>query len=371
MYPGRGTARHSRRRRRRRWMAACAMVAAPALLAAAGTAAAATQPNITTRGVQFVDQRGRVVVLRGVNISDRSAHMRDVAAIGANFVRLRVLWAQVEPARGRFDAAELARLDTFVGYFTTHGIAVELDLRGRRVPDWFGSTRRFYGRNAPASQRAYLGFVRTIVARYDTNPFVMGYGIFNEPQPYHWSGFGSPRVDQRILSWQARIRDGILAVDPYRAVFLNIRGGNYGVASACFRCAGFGLAHTVLDWHDYYNGCCGSGMDATADNWLPSWPETHNQRNHAYRGSISDQWLNLAIPWSRTRRLGVPMIVGEWGVRIDDAGRGIYDDQMWRILTRHGLSWARWDMDNGELGLVRHGALNDQGAWLRDHLVTG
>lgn len=196
-----------------------------------------------------------------------------------------------------------------------------------------------------------------------------GTASFNEPEPYSGCGFGYPLLDRRILAWQAGIRRAIRAIDPYRAIFVNIRGGNYGVPTS-FRKAGFGLAHTVLDWHDFYNGRHGSGLDATDDNWISSWPATHNQRTVPYTGTRAAQWQNLAIPWKRTHLLGIPMMVGEWGVRRDDPNRLVYDRQMQRVFDAHGLSWARWAMDTHPLGLVRYGRLNDQGEWLQQALQT-
>jgi hypothetical protein len=314
-----------------------------------------------------------VVVLRGVDISDRSAHLDRVVEVGANFVRLRVLWAHAQPSRGGLDARELGRLNRAVNYFSAHRINIELDLRGRPAPEWFGSTTNFFSKNRVASQHAYLGFVLGIVRRYDRNPYVVGYGIFNEPEPYSWNGggFGTPLLDRRMLRWQATIRDAILATDPYRAVFLNVRGGNYGMHT-CFSCAGFRLAHTVIDWHDFYNGCCGSGRDERDDNWIPNWAATHNQRSTHYHGTTANQWANLAIPWQRSHALGIPMIVGEWGVRNDDSHATVYDEQMEQLFDQHGISWARWDMDgNSPLGLVTNGRLNAEGTWLQGELLRG
>ena len=343
-----------------------------AFAAQAATALAATPPYVTTHGVQFVNRRGVPMILRGVDVSGRARYAGHIADVGANFARVRVFWDHVEPGPGTIDAAELTRVAATVDALGQSRVFVELDLRGRPAPAWFGSTQNFFGSNRAASQAAYLGFAAAVVRRFDTNPWVIGYGIFNEPEPYSWhgGGLGSPRLSRRMLSWQAGIRDGILRIDPYRAVFVNVRGGNYGVRT-CFSCAGFGLAHTVIDWHDFYNGSNGSGMDATADNWVPSWEETHNQRSTRYAGTIANQWANLAIPWRRTRELGIPMIVGEWGVRNDDVNALVYDEQMERLFDRHGMSWARWDMDgNSSLGLLdRRGALNAEGRWLQQELT--
>lgn len=65
----------------------------------------------------------------------------------------------------------------------------------------------------------------------------------------------------------------------------------------------------------------------------------------AHEGGTANQWANLAIPWQRSHALGIPMIVGEWGVRNDDDRATADDEQMEQLLNQHGISWARWDMD--------------------------
>jgi Cellulase (glycosyl hydrolase family 5) len=358
-------------RRARGSFASLALAAlVPLILSPSARAAGPVHPAVTTSGVRFVDRSGRIVILRGVDIGYRSAYAAKVVEVHANFARVRVLWADLEPRRGRFASAELRRLDAMVAYLTSHRVNVELDLRGKTLPGWV-NRRGFDVRHAPVPRGVYLDFVRAIVSRYMTNARVIGFGILNEPHPYVWNHVGSPRLSRTMLAWQAPIRDAILAVDPSTTVFFNVRGGNLGTKT-CFRCAGFRTAHTVLDFHDFYNGCCGSGFDATADNWIPSWSETHNQLSTRYLGTARNQWLNLAVPWRRTHLLGIPMIVGEWGVRNDDVRNHVYDEQMERILGRHGLSWARWDMDCvSRLGLVSHGKLNEQGRWLASELGGG
>ncbi len=346
------------------------MLAGAVLVPATAAAEGPTPPAVTTAGVKFVTSAGVPVVLRGVNISDHSRYMTLVPQLGANFVRLRVLWADVEPAPGLFDLNELARLDTFVQYFNDNHIAVELDLRGLPVPSWYGSTVGFFRSQAERSQAAYEPFVQEIVNRYDSYPYVVGYGIFNEPHPFA-PGVGTHGIDQTILRWQSAIRNEVLAIDPYRVVFFSVRGGNYGIAQANFKLAGFGLAHTVLDWHDFYNGRYGSGFDAANDNWLPDWVATHNQMTSSYSGTQVNQWLNLDIPWRRTHILGIPMIVGEWGILNSDPNKSIYDAQMSALFAKAGLSWARWDMDNQHLGLVTGRSLNSEGLWLQQLLTGG
>jgi aryl-phospho-beta-D-glucosidase BglC (GH1 family) len=349
-----------------------ALLTAVGLVAAArpAVADAASRPAITTSGTRFVTGAGTPVVLRGVNLSYAFGHPEMVQELGANFARIRVLWSKIEPERGVYDQAELARLDLVVQTLDAQHIAIELDLRGSPVPAWFGSPLGFWNTNRHASHVAYKPFVRQIVERYSQYPYVIGFGIFNEPYPFAPMGRGTHRIDQTILRWQAAIRNEILEIDPSRLVFFNVRGGNYGIKHANFKAAGFRLSHVVYDWHSYYNGAFGSGFDEANDNWIPSWPETHNQRSTDYQGTLLGQWLNLAIPWKRTHLLGIPMIVGEWGVRNDDAHFDVYDRQMGTLFTRKELSWARWDIGYSDLGLLDRGGLNAQGVWLRDYIAS-
>src|SRR5690349_6449339 len=90
----------------------------------AGSAQGTTTPPtnlITVGGGQFVDERGREVVLRGFNVSGETklaengglpfastadAHRSAVAMrqlTGANAVRFLLSWAAAEPVRGQLD----------------------------------------------------------------------------------------------------------------------------------------------------------------------------------------------------------------------------------------------------------------------------
>jgi aryl-phospho-beta-D-glucosidase BglC (GH1 family) len=326
-------------------------------------------PAITARGVQFVNAEGQPVVLRGVDVGYQSRYYTRVADFGANFARIRVLWSKIEPKRDVFNEPELARLDQVVQALNSQQIAVELDLRGSPAPAWF-DPKGFWRVNAAASHAAYKPFVKEIVQRYDQYPYVIGFGIYNEPHPFTPIGLGTHKLSQTMLTWQATIRDQIRKLDPSRLVFFEVRGGNYGIKHADFKAAGFGLSHVVYDWHSFYNGAFGSGFDKVNENWIPSWPETHNQRSTVYEGTQQSQWLNFDIAWKRTHLMGIPMIVGEWGVRDDDAGRDVYDQQMGAIFDKTGVSFARWAIDSSKMGLMKGHDMNDQGQWLAQYIQS-
>ena len=330
-----------------------------------GGTAKAVSPSVphwvTTSGTQFVNQSGSPVVLHGVDFSYHSSLISMIPQVHANFVRMRVLWSDLEPQPGVFSISQTQAIDKAVSYFQAHKISVEMDLRGRTAPAWYGSTKSFYGTDSARSLAAYSPFISYMVNRYRSYPNVIGYGINNEPA----SSLLTHAGDQQIVTWEAKIRNLIRLRDPNSIVFFQVHGGNLGVPLTCFKCAGFNVAHTVLDWHSYYNGAYGSGMSPDGETWIPNWTVTHNQNFTDYHGTEANQWLNLNIPYARTHKLGIPLLVGEWGVRDDDIHARTYDLQMIDLFTRYKISWSRWEMNgNTNLGLVTKGQLNSEGKWL-------
>ena len=136
------------------------------------------------------------------------------------------------------------------------------------------------------------------------------------------------------------------------------RGGGEGVGTASL--APFGsLDHLALDWHDYFNGGSG-GFDAAGDNWVPSWRDTHNQASPSYTGTESSQARVLRVPLARTRALGIPLLVGEWGVHTGAPGSAAYQTQMLDLFGKEGVSWdALGALDQRRLRPPQQGPLAD------------
>ncbi len=348
------------------------------------TAAGAVKPWVTTAGGQFVDQSGRPVVLRGVNVSVGKTSLAPVAAaLGANLVRIYVGWNAIEPlppvnGHYRWDAGVLHQLDHEVAAFKALHVNVLIDFhqfhwspyfaqatckagksvcRSSGVPAWFyaggrfPATKRgesqaqaaFWTTEASRSQGYYEAFAAMIAARYASSPNVVGYEIFNEPHPGTLGD--TTQATNTMLRWQAGVRSAIQKVDPTRTVFIMCRGGGEGVGTASL--APFGsLDHMALDWHDYFNGGSG-GFDAAGDNWTPSWRDTHNQATPSYTGSEQAQARVLAVPLARARAWGIPLLVGEWGVHTDSPGAATYQTQMFDVFGKDGVSWTRWVLSTG------------------------
>jgi hypothetical protein len=152
---------------------------------------------------------------------------------------------------------------------------------------------------------------------------------------------------QAVISWEAPIVTTIRLKDPERAVFFMLRGGgDNGLINADF--TKFGpMTNLVLDLHDYYNGLYGSGFTADQEGWVPSWDATHNQNFLDYHGTEDALVQNLAVAVNKTRRLGIPLVVGEWGAQTADSGVLQFQHHLVAVMSRYGLSWARWNLGQG------------------------
>ncbi len=355
--------------------------------------AGATTPWVTTAGGKFVDQNGKQVILRGFDVPVGQSNLAPIAAqLGANFVRIYVGWNAIEPrppvhGHYRWDAKVLGQLDKEVAAYQAEHVNVLIDFhqfhwspyfaqatckagksvcRASGVPAWFyaggrfDATKRgeadaqaaFWTTESARSQGYYAAFAGMIAARYASAPNVVGYEIFNEPHPGRLGD--TTDATNIMLRWQAGIRRAIQQVDPTRTVFIMCRGGGEGVGTASL--APFGsLDHMALDWHDYFNGGTG-GFDAAGDNWVPSWSETHNQATPSYTGTEQAQARVLRVPVDRARALGIPLLVGEWGVHTGAPGSADYQTQMLDLFGKEGVSWARWVLStSGGFGLLNKG----------------
>ncbi|WP_395690187.1 glycoside hydrolase family 5 protein [Nocardioides sp.] len=226
---------------------ATAQPAGPVAGARAGVERPAAPPRLhATHGPQaaIVDARGARVLLRGVNVNGlgeyyqanpelpstvplTSDDFQDIAALGFNSVRLIVSWSRLEPTRGAYDTAYVAKIKQALRWARLAGLYVVLDMHqdawGLAVetpqdvtcppntspnngwdgaPAWATitdgqSTCRPFGTRelAPAVLHAWQHFyddtdgiqtelVRTwgrLARDVATNPTVAGYDLLNEP----------------------------------------------------------------------------------------------------------------------------------------------------------------------------------------------
>lgn len=343
---------------------------------------------MTSSGCGFVDREGRPVVLRGFDLIAPNAPSiwSEAVELGANFVRIPISWDEIEPATPngghRWNVRFLKALDRQVAYFRRHNVSVLLDFHQFRwspyfdsdadgIPAWFYEERDYprssQGKDEAiadwwtdeAGLRAYTSFAVMIATRYRSYPNVLGYEVFNEPAT---GALGENHAaTQAVLRWEARVRSAIRNVDPLRTVFVQTRGGgDLGLAGADFGVFG-SLDNLAVDFHSYFNGEPGTGYSADGERWVPDWEGTHLHSSVAYTGTEEKQAEFLGVPLAKTRELGIPLLVGEWGVQNDTQGGTDYQRQMLRLFNRTGVSWARWDLGTvSNFGLLAGSGNSDE-----------
>lgn len=235
---------------RRRIVCLLALTATAALSVAPARAGTPEPPatalaHLSVRDARIVDDRGRTVLLRGVNVNQLGdyfqgaagvppvlpfsrADFEQIAALGLNSVRLLVHWSALEPRPGVHDDAYLARIRQAVTWARELGLYVVLDMHqdawGKSVntardetcppplgaaigwdgaPDWAtftdGVTRcRFQLREASAAvadawqsfwldrnsiQQHLVDTWAWLAAQFRSDPTVAGYDLLNEPNP--------------------------------------------------------------------------------------------------------------------------------------------------------------------------------------------
>jgi endoglycosylceramidase len=182
----------------------------------------ATAGRLASDGRWIRDNKGRVILLRGLNYSGlefgrfignplgpEEADFAQMASWGVNVVRLPVAWHYLEPAPGVFDVDHLRRqVDPIVTWAKRHGMRVILELHqfnwspctgGLGMPAW-SCEGQGYSRDIVGAWTAqhdfwagalgpdgrplvehFLDVWARLVARYRRSQAVAGFDFLNEP----------------------------------------------------------------------------------------------------------------------------------------------------------------------------------------------
>jgi endoglycosylceramidase len=261
---------------RRLRTAALILMTVAGLWLPAGADAAGISPLVPA-GRWLTDAQGRVVVMHGLNMMDKSppylpasqgfdeTDVKFLAEYGFDALRLGIDYAALEPQPGQISGAYLGGVRSMVELLGRYGIRVLLSsdnncystqFGGQGMPQWMVETDGLppttgktgfpncYTLNDPAMDRAWDNFYANAPAsdgkglqtHYDAGwaalaaalkdePNVLGYDTLNEP----WAGTeglscanpaGCPSFESGPLTvYAARIASAIHAVDPKAIVF--------------------------------------------------------------------------------------------------------------------------------------------------------
>jgi len=344
-------------------------------------------PWVHRLGTGFVDQAGAAVYLRGFDANSEMAY-RKAGDLGANFVRVAIYWSDLEPTPPtngvhNWDAGQIAKLDAEVQYLANRKVNVLLDLHqsgwspyftnitkdARGMPAWLyspgyfpqpmsqeglGLAKKDFATN-PAIFPYYRDFAQLIVDRYRGFANVVGYELYNEPQP---GKLGSNHTGtQTLIAFQGKLLQYLRTLDPLRTyVVFTRQGGDLGYLNADIS-AWAPTVDVALDFHDYFVGLDPPyGLSDDTERWSPDTQSTHTQFEAAYVGTYANQLRLLDQVLAKTNEWGIPLIVGEWGARYDDPGLLEYQRQMLNALRARKLSWARWALtSHGSLRILDNG----------------
>ncbi|MEV0095976.1 cellulase family glycosylhydrolase [Streptomyces sp. NPDC050738] len=362
--------------------AACAVAAA--LLVAVGPDGSGAPRAATASGHRWVtDDAGRALILHGLNTASSAKSdpggmpwieekdvQRESDALGSDFVRFLIQWRNVEPQPGSYDDAYLREVETRVRWYGRRGYRVMLDMhqdiygpavKGNGAPAWateadgLGVTEQeqwelkyvepgtirafdhFWGtRSGGRDLRAhYAAAWAHVASKFADDPAVIGYDLMNEP----WGGSvqGPAFEAGPLAALYRRTITAIRAVDRDSWIFVEPEAvsANWGLPSALPRLTdprgGGDKARIAYAPHLYplpmdlgggYTGSTKSQVDSTLDSWREQTEKT-------------------------ARRLGAPVLIGEYGLDMTLPGAGAYVTKVRETADAMGAGTAYWSSDPG------------------------
>jgi endoglycosylceramidase len=317
-----------------------------------------------TRDGWIIDAHGRARIFHGANVSGRAKLppflalkepdlLDPLRAWGWNLVRLVIPWEAVEPEPGKYDDAyltamtDLARACHARGLFTIVDFHQDLYARqygGDGAPAWAlpsgtGGPRftgrwwfanyffcrdliraeQAFWRNTGGIQDRYHDMLAHVAGRFAKAPGVLGYDLMNEPM-------GSPagvllgRFERRTLAvFQERGIAAVRKADPDRLVLIEPEP-----------LVGFGYP------------CFLRAPQAEGLVFAPHLYDPVAIATGSFRRAISTSSYAVSRLSTQGRRLGMPVLIGEFGVLNGHArGRELLAAQVSALDARF-FSWAAW-----------------------------
>ncbi len=322
-----------------------------------------------TNGREIRDALGRQLLLRGINLSERSKkppfagwlekkHVEHFVRLGFDHVRYLITWEAVEPQDGKFDDVYLDQVKAELAWFEARGVRVVVDMHQDQY------ARRFGGDGAPdwAILDPYpflpdiLGPFPTnylnpkVLANFDdfwTNPTkrarfakawahvvsklkdvkcVLGWEILNEPFP----GLRLPYYfeENELSTLEAEVTAAIRSEDKERIIFFEPQLLAASLATCGLKRPPDSNVVYAPHWYDPV-------VDINAANGVAP----------VYDGDESRTAGAFANIDAHARLLDTPLWLGEWGIERKRTGATEYVTDHQTLLDERLLSHCYWELN--------------------------
>lgn len=298
------------------------------------------------------------------------------ASLGANAFRFSVSWSRVEPRRGEFDGAALARYRRFTEHLVARGLEPVVTLLHYAHPVWFHRETPW---TSPRSVGAFGRFARSVAAALA--PRVRLWTVLNEPLVLLLGGFVDGQIPPGLADARAarRALDHLLAAHAEAAAAIREQapGSVIGVAHNMMAFAPERPRHPLdralaRSAHRFYNmGLLEAFATGRWSLFLPPFTRLSGRRDDL-PGSLDVVGVNF---YSRLhlRSPGRKRFVGDFAYR-DRTGRGLTDNG-WEIVPEAFGPLLREAAATGKPLLVTENGLADaedsrRSSFLRAHADT-
>ncbi len=344
-----------------------------AFVAACGNTPTRTTELLRTEGRWIVDSEGRVVILRGINVSERSkyppffpgtgygdsyteANTSSVTALirswGMNAVRFLIIWEAIEPEPDAFNDKYLMHVEDWVNAFADEGIYVILDMHqdiysryfgGDGAPFWAVDMSIPYTFTAPwfvnylspavvanwdmfwkseDLQAHYARAWQYVAERFRGHPWVIGYEIMNEPFYGSYSPITPEFEQEALLPFYQRVIKAIREVDKDHIILIEpciVKGG--------------GLRSFLTNPRDKNIVYAPHYYDPTV-----LW-------TNPYDGNASRTKAAFYTIEEEADRMNVPWVLGEWGIILTTSGAEQYIRHHLQLLDEFMAGWFYWNFN--------------------------